>query len=64
MEADQIHTILQKVMDCDPFVKSNLMLSSNFKRKKYYKKQFHYINPISVNIDKNKKTVFFLFANN
>jgi len=49
---------IKDVFNSDPMIKTNEILTTNFKRKKFYKNKFDYVNPVQVIIDQQKKTSF------
>lgn len=51
---DKVDAILDDVFDHDPFVRGVDTLKTIYKRKKYYKKTFAYIEPIEVLLDENE----------
>lgn len=55
---ERANQILDEVLSNDPIVKSNATLSSNYRRKKFYKEEFDYVNPETVSVDETKKTFF------
>jgi len=49
---------IKDVFNSDPMIKTNEILTTNFKRKKFYKNKFDYVSPVQVIIDQQKKTYF------
>ena len=45
---DLVENILASISKEDPFVQSSNKLKSNFRRKKFYKKNFDYVEPVSL----------------
>ena len=56
--AERIKVIVEEVMNDDPFLKCNTKLGSNYKRKKFYKEEFDFVQPQSILINKEKGTFF------
>jgi len=49
---------IKDVFNSDTMIKTNEILTTNFKRKKFYKNKFDYVSPVQVIIDQQKKTSF------
>ena len=58
IRAEKVKVIVEEVMNEDPFLKCNTKLGSNYKRKKFYKEKFDFVQPQSILINKEKETFF------
>ncbi|XP_016842392.1 uncharacterized protein LOC103315333 [Nasonia vitripennis] len=58
ISADKVDIIVKEIINEDPFLKCNVKLGSNYKRKKFYKENFDFIQPESLVIDKENQTYF------
>ena len=59
---DKIDKYLE-IFNSDPFLNSNDVLKTTYRRKNYYKKQFNYVEPVSIEINKETKTKFCIRTN-
>ena len=51
---ETVDEIVEQILSDDLMTNSNKIFDSNYKRKQYYKKEFKYVDPVSIEIDKNK----------
>ena len=57
-DSNKTEDIIKAIFSTDPWIASHDIIRTNYKRKQFYKKQFDYVQPIFVDINKEKKTSF------
>ncbi|KAL7291766.1 hypothetical protein TKK_0014552 [Trichogramma kaykai] len=58
VQLDLIHKIMSIMNEVDPIPLTNKLFGTVYKRKKFYKTHFKFVEPVPLTIDKKKKTFF------
>ncbi|KYM96897.1 hypothetical protein ALC62_12434 [Cyphomyrmex costatus] len=60
VSSDKINRIIEEVFNCDLWIQSNNIFNTDYKRKKFYKKHFDYVDPVFIKIKGTQK--FFAYV--